>query len=126
MTYRYASIVVDSLPFPSKPDKTNGAWMLDRLRRGMAFLTLQKHAFRLSSLWERVAWPGTIEDAEQAMEREVTGISSPAPSDITDIQEILFWMGNDDMSLHDPVGESEGSASPPTSAINHWLSTCEK
>lgn len=73
--FAYLSCVIDSIPFApvSHSAETSQPWCAERFRAAVALFSLQKHAFRLSSLWERVAWPPEITMAEAILEREYMG-----------------------------------------------------
>ncbi|KAJ7180990.1 hypothetical protein C8R46DRAFT_596272 [Mycena filopes] len=65
-SYRYQSLLVDELPFPSyEPGRDEG--FLARLRVLVALLTFRRHASRLSALWDSVVWPPAVFDAESAL-----------------------------------------------------------
>lgn len=69
---RYISHIVDTLPFPSRPSpgSTIQEWIVQRLRVATALLTIQRHAHRLSAIWDDVMLPQNIRDGDDALETE--------------------------------------------------------
>lgn len=55
----YVSYVFDELemPHPSSGDEDDRPCLLERVRLGLAWMALAKHAFKVSSLWENVIQP---------------------------------------------------------------------
>ena len=90
--FSYLSCVVDCIPFAPAPVSAEAplsqSWFLDRFRAAFALFSLQKHAFRLATLWDSVLWPQELRLMEASLEREYRG-HTPTPSEMT--MELPDW-----------------------------------
>ncbi|KII93274.1 hypothetical protein PLICRDRAFT_385255 [Plicaturopsis crispa FD-325 SS-3] len=72
---RYISLTVDILPFTGRPGPgtTVQEWITQRLRVAVALLVVQRHAHRLSAIWQDIVLPEAIRDGEDALESSYLG-----------------------------------------------------
>lgn len=70
------SVVVDTLDFPSdvNPDTVDfAAWSENRVRLVLTLLTVQRHTFRLASLWDDVRFPSDISRLSSHLDTIIMG-----------------------------------------------------
>ncbi|ETW82347.1 hypothetical protein HETIRDRAFT_418191 [Heterobasidion irregulare TC 32-1] len=72
LSYAYLSCIVDRIPMtgadrPSSLDASTESLILANFRAALALSSLQRHAFMMLTLWERVEWPTAIVDVFAAL-----------------------------------------------------------
>lgn len=82
LQYQYYSVVVDTLPIIVPTEEESGedqTWLVERARLNIALLTLQKHVFRLTSLYDddvtEPLWPEVFRTVDDRDEWDFRGIS---------------------------------------------------
>jgi hypothetical protein len=80
----YISYVFDEIPIdrPATPDENDTAILLERVRLGLAWMVLGKHAFKVTSLWESVIQPLQVMRHEElaSLQDSKYGITERPPS----------------------------------------------
>ncbi|EMD34845.1 hypothetical protein CERSUDRAFT_117051 [Gelatoporia subvermispora B] len=131
--YKYISLLFETLPFPAIDTSNSSENSLqDRYRVALAFLCLQHHIFRLTSLWDGVAWPLEVVQEPLNVMRKVmdswcdTPTPSQAPSDFMPLPPGFEIDGFDDED-DDPTHISDPITAPVKvrPRVDEWLKTLE-
>ncbi|KAF8574099.1 hypothetical protein K439DRAFT_1665571 [Ramaria rubella] len=121
---------LDSIPFApvSSSTTTSQPWLLSRFRAAFALFSLQRHAFHLASLWERVLWPAEITLHEVDVEWGFWG-PTPTPSEredyyaqfALDFPERIMTSGQQERELEEEEREREQRALAILPDILAWI-----
>lgn len=115
------SVVVDTLDFPSDVDSDTvdfAAWSENRVRLVLALLTVQRHTFRLASLWDDVRFPSDISRLSSHLDTIIMG---PEPTSQMCGTESVYSAPSDseDTSVGSQAYSTDSIPSEPSDTSEH-------
>lgn len=121
--FQYASVLFDSLPYPSQnlEFKDTANFLRRRYQLSLALICLQRHIFRLTLLWEGVPWPASIPDPV------VDDLLGSTPSEVPEdgyngaIAGLDWILWNDGSS-----GDDEDDWEDDYTWIKEWLQSVDR
>ncbi|OCH87769.1 hypothetical protein OBBRIDRAFT_889554 [Obba rivulosa] len=129
--YQYLSLLFETLPFAANDTSTSSESSLaDRYRVALAFLCLQHHIFRLTSLWDGIVWPPEVLQEPLDVVRELmdTWCETPTPSQPSSDFVVLppgFEIEYDDDDDLTHVSDPVTAPDKVRPQIEEWLKTLE-